>query len=163
MSSLCSSSLESTHSLYPSLSQLLCLLEVEEAGTFITNSSPCDHLTRDWKERLALLNSDFQFVEPVLAARCSLIYCLLQNAAAEVKGQPSPPMELRRLVDHLFESLSDCLLIRAELAREAGSYQGCEGALFSLKHHLSRRSGYGVAESLCPALPWTKALLHMCK
>ena len=31
--SLCSSGLESAYSLYPSLSKLLCLLELEEAGS----------------------------------------------------------------------------------------------------------------------------------
>lgn len=34
--SLCSSGLESTYSLYPSLSKLLCLLELEEAGSEVT-------------------------------------------------------------------------------------------------------------------------------
>ena len=155
MSSLCSASLESTYSLYPSLTRLLCLLEVEEAGSLLTNNSPTDQLVKNWRERLALLNSDFQFVEPVLAARCALLHSLLHSAAAEVKGQPSPPNEIRRKVVSLYEALSDGLLIRAESAREAGSYQVCEGALFALKRHISQCSDYGVPESLCPALPWT--------
>ena len=161
MSSLLSTGLESTYALYPLLSQLLCLLEVEEAGSILTSSCPTEQissLVKDWKDRLPLLNSDFQFVEPVLAARCSLLYCLLQNAAAEVKGQVTPPVELRRKVDHLFEALSDSLQTRVEFAREAGSYQVCEGALFALSRHVSQLGCYGVAESLHPSLPWTLKL-----
>lgn len=156
--SLCSTGLESTYGLYPSLSQLLCLLEVEEAGSFQASYSQSDHtlaFLKDWKERLPLLNSDFQFVEPVLAARCSLLYCLLHNAVAEVKGQSPPPMELRRKVEHLYDALAESLLTRVRFAREAGSYQVCEGALFALKRHLGQLGNYGVSESLHPALPWT--------
>ena len=161
MVSLLCTGLESTYSLYPLLSQLLCLLEVEEAGALLTSSSPTDQissLVKDWKDRLPLLNSDFQFVEPVLASRCSLLFCLLQNAASEVKGQSAPPVELRRKVDHLFEALSENLLTRVEFAREAGSYQVCEGALFALNRHVGQLGSYGVAESLHPALPWTLRL-----
>ena len=165
--SLCCTSLESTYALYPSLSQLLSLLEVEEASSSLhqhqlqlasTTSTHHDNsldFVKDWKERLLLLNSDFQFVEPVLATRCSLLYCLLQSAAAEVKGQCSAPIELRRRVEHLFDALTESLLTRAEFAREAGSFQVCEGALFALKQHLSQLGSYGVPESLCPALLWT--------
>ena len=163
--------LESTYSLYPSLGRLLSLVEVEEAGSSLhqhlqlatpntTATPPHDNhsldFIKDWKERLPLLNSDFQFVEPVLATRCSLLYCLLQSAAAEVKGHCSaPPTELRRRVEHLFDALTDNLLTRVEFAREAGSFQVCEGALFALKQHVSLLGSYGVPESLYPALPWT--------
>lgn len=157
--SLCSTGLESTYALYPALSQLLSLLEVEEAASLLTDHSHLpDQLFKEWKDRLPLLNSEFQFIEPVLATRCSLLYCLLQNAAAEVKGQVAPHMDLRRRVDHLFEALTESFLTRVDFAREAGAYQVCEGALFALKQHLSQLSGYGVSESLHPALPWTLRL-----
>ena len=163
--SLCSTGLESTYGLYPYLSQLLSLLEVEEASsslqqhlTLANTSSARDQsleFIKDWRERLPLLNSDFQFVEPVLATRCSLLHCLLQSAAREVKGQVSAPAELRRRVEHLFDALTESLLMRAEFAREAGSFQACEGALFSLKQHIAQIGDYSVPESLYPALPWT--------
>ena len=169
--SLSCTGLESTYSLYPSLSRLLSLLEVEEAGsslhqhlqlanpTTTHNHVNHDHsldFIKDWKERLPLLNSDFQFVEPVLATRCSLLYCLLQSAAVEVKGQCStPPTGVQRRVEHLFDALTESLLMRAKFAREAGSFQACEGALFALKQHVSLLGSYGVPESLYPALPWT--------
>ena len=168
--SLCCTGLESTYGLYPSLGRLLSLLEVEEAGSSLhqhlqlanptTTNHHDDHdnsldFIKDWKERLLLLNSDFQFVEPVLATRCSLLYCLLQSAAAEIKGQcHAPPTELRRRVEHLFNALTESLLTRVEFAREAGSFQVCEGALFALKQHVSQLASYGVPESLYPALPW---------
>ena len=174
--SLSCTGLESTYGLYPSLGRLLSLLEVEEAGSSLQqhlqqlagNMTTPTHLhdtydhshsldfIKDWKERLPLLNSDFQFVEPVLATRCSLLHCLLQSAAAEVKGHSSaPPTALRRRVEHLFDALTESLLTRAKFAREAGSFQVCEGALFALKQHVSLLGSYGVPESLSPALPWT--------
>ena len=173
--SLSCTGLESTYGLYPSLSRLLSLLEVEEAGfslhqhlqmanptattTPLHQHDDLDHsldFIKDWKERLPLLNSDFQFVEPVLATRCSLLYCLLQSAAAEVKGHcAAPPTGLRCRVEHLFDAMTESLLTRAEFAREAGCYQVCEGALFALKQHVSFLGSYGVPESLYPALPWT--------
>lgn len=159
MRSFCCTSLESTCSLYPLLSQLLCLLEVEEASSLLASSADrIPAFVREWKERLPLLNSDFQFIEPVLATRCSLLYCLLQNAAAEVKGQSCPPVEVCRKVDHLFDALNESLLTRVEFARQAGCYQVCEGALFSLKRHLSQIGSYGVSKSLCSTLPWTLKL-----
>lgn len=159
--SLCCSGLESTYALYPALSQLLSLLEVEEAGSLLTDHSQPDQVSsffRDWKDRLPLLNSDFQFVEPVLATRCSLLFCLLQNTSAEVKGEVAPPMELRHRVDQLFKALTESLLTRVEVAREAGAYQVCEGALFALKQHIGQLNSYGVSESLHSDLPWTVRL-----
>ena len=173
--SLSCTGLESTYGLYPPLSHLLSLLEVEEAGsslqqhlqqlagnaTAIPTRLHDDHdhsldFIKDWKERLPLLNSDFQFVDPVLSTRCSLLHCLLQSAAAEVKGHSStPPTGLRRRVEHLFGALTESLLTRAEFAREAGSFQVCESALFSLKQRVSLLGSYGIPESLYPALPWT--------
>ena len=215
--SLCSSGLESAYSLYPSLSKLLCLLELEEAGsevnrlgflTFVceemkfcvprtcsvsrsvvfptpmhayilhihhtlthahlhpthytlghthmhshshiqihTPSHP--HITHyahipshththwcssvsvadptflsDWKKRLPYIkDSDFQFVEPVLALRSSILHSLLRRTAVECAQEASPPIHLRRKVERVFGGLTDTLLTQARLAREAGRYQ----------------------------------------
>ena len=159
--SLCCSGLESTYALYPALSQLLSLLEVEEAGSLLTDRSQRDQVSsffEEWKKRLPLLNSDFQFVEPVLATRCALLFCLLQNAVTEVKGEVSPPVELCRRVDHLFKALTESLLTRVEVAREAGAYQVCEGALFALKQHIGQLGSYGISKSMHSDLPWTVRL-----
>lgn len=67
-------------------------------------------------------------------------------------------MELRCRVDHLFKALTESLLTRVEVAREAGAYQVCEGALFALKQHVGQLASYGVSESLHSDLPWTVRL-----
>lgn len=128
--SLCSTGLESTYSLYPSLSKLLSLLELEEASqSTLSNHTPSSsqdmtlEFLKDWTERLPYLDSDFQFIEPVLALRHSVLHCLLQAASKEVKGHREENVTARRKVEGLFGAVRDNLLTQARLAREAGKYQ----------------------------------------
>ena len=126
--SLCSTGLESTYSLYPSLSKLLSLLELEEASQSTlsdhtpSSSQDMDFL-KDWTDRLPYLDSDFQFVEPVLALRHSTIHCLLRAAGQEVNSHGDENVTVRRKVEGLFGAVRDNLLTQAKLAREAGRYQ----------------------------------------
>ena len=122
---LCSTGLESTYSVYPFLSKLLCLVEMEEASKTREAALKEDDLffLRDWKERLLLLDNDFQFVEPVLAVRCAVLHSLLQSCASEVKGCVSPPTEMRRKTECLFEALTQTLLTQTRLARDAAKFQ----------------------------------------
>lgn len=124
--SLCSTGLESTYSLYPFLSKLLCLVELEEAsGMREATQSNEDSLPflKDWKERLLLLDNDFQFVEPVLSLRCAVLHSLLQSYASEVKSRVSPPVALRRKTECVFEALTQTLLTQTRLARDATKFQ----------------------------------------
>ena len=78
----------------------------------------------DWKKRLPYIkDSDFQFVEPVLALRSSILHSLLRRTTMECAQETSPPIHLRRRVERVFGGLTDTLLTRARLAREAGRYQ----------------------------------------
>ena len=78
----------------------------------------------DWKKRLPYIkDSDFQFVEPVLALRSSILHSLLRRTAVECAQEASPPIHLRRKMERVFGGLTDTLLTRARLAREAGRYQ----------------------------------------
>ena len=78
----------------------------------------------DWKKRLPYIkDSDFQFVEPVLALRSSILHSLLRRMAVECAQEVSPPIHLRRKVERVFGGLTDTLLTQARLAREAGRYQ----------------------------------------
>ena len=88
-------------------------------------SPPAANLTylSDWKNRLPYMDSDFQFVEPVLTLRSSILHSLLRRTAMECGREASPPVSLRRRVERLFAALTDTLLTQARLAREAGSYQ----------------------------------------
>lgn len=125
--SLCSSGLESTYDLYPSLSKSLCLLEIEEASA--AHALPPDHshllgdlaFLQDWEDRNSFLNSDFQFVEPVLAVRGSVLHQLLQVGVAEADS--SVPVEQKRKVECVFDALKKTLLTHSRWAREAAKYQ----------------------------------------
>ncbi len=123
---LCCGGLESTYSLYPSLSKLLSLLELEEASTSVLVSPQSSQdaglgFLDDWAVRLPHLDCDYQFVEPVLAQRHSILHCLLQAAGREGKGRSD--VWTRRRVEGLFGAIRDNLLTQAQLAREAGRYQ----------------------------------------
>ncbi len=117
---LCGGSLESTYSLYPSLSKLLSLLELEEASV----SPPDSELgfLADWALRLPHLDCDYQFVEPVLALRHAVLNSLLRATGREGRERDLD-VGTKRKLERLFEAIKDNLLIQAQLAREAGRYQ----------------------------------------
>ena len=106
--------------MYPSLGRLLSLLELEEAG-----SSSDLHFLVDWKQRLPYMDSDFQFVEPVLALRSSVLHGLLVRSSHEGNSAEGEelPVEIRRKREGLFAALTETLLTQARMAREAGQYQ----------------------------------------
>ena len=132
--SLCSSGLASAYSLYPSLSKLLCLLELEEASV-AHSPSTSDHphtlgnlsFLHDWQDRLSHLNRDMKFVDPVLAVRRSVLHSLLRVGIGEVGsvagGVACVPVEQRRKVEGVFTALSETLLTHSQWAREAQNYQ----------------------------------------
>ena len=127
--SLCSAGLESTYDLYPSLSKSLCLLEIEEASAAHALTTEPGHTLTDlaflqeWQDRLMFLDSDFQFVEPVLAVRGSVLHQLLQVGVAEASEGGSVGTEERRKVEGIFEALKKTLLTHSKRAREAAKYQ----------------------------------------
>ena len=106
--------------MYPSLGRLLSLLELEEAG----NSADLRFLA-DWKQRMPYMDSDFQFVEPVLALRSSVLHGLLVRSSHEGSSEQGGelPVEIRRKREGLFAALTETLLTQARMAREAGRYQ----------------------------------------
>ena len=134
--SLWSTGLESTYGLYPSLSKLLCLLEIEESSMARAPSPDHSHSLRDlsflhdWDDRLSHLNSDLQFVEPVLAVRGSVLHHLLQVGLAELdgeggggRGESGVRAEERKGVELVYKALSKTLLTHARWAREAANFQ----------------------------------------
>lgn len=133
--SLLSTGLESTYGLYPALSKLLCLLEIEEASVARTPTTDHTHslndlsFLRDWQDRLPHLNSDLQFVSPVLAVRGSVLHGLLQVglAGAGLQGVGGGAVrgekEDRSKVEQVYVALSKTLLTHARWAREASNFQ----------------------------------------
>lgn len=82
---------------------------------------------RNWKERLPYMDSDFQFVEPVLALRASVLHGLMCRSVAEVGREAGreagSSLGARRKVEQLFGLLTETLFTQAKLAREAARYQ----------------------------------------
>ncbi len=66
------------------------------------------------------MDSDFQFVEPVLALRCSVLHALMCRSVGKEGGNSLPA---RRKVERLFGLLTETLLSQARLARGAARFQ----------------------------------------
>ena len=126
MQSLVFSGLESTYSLYPSFSKLLCLLEVEEAskarGRAHDHTHSLDFL-QDWQRRLPHLNADFRFVEPVLALRASILRCLLLVVTTDVNSEGGISVEGQKRMQGVVKALSETLFAQSRCAREAANFQ----------------------------------------
>lgn len=73
------------------------------------------------------MDSDFQFVEPVLALRASVLHGLMCRSAGEVGREAGreagSSLGARRKVEQLFGLLTETLFTQAKLAREAARYQ----------------------------------------
>jgi len=116
-------SLESVRSVYPSLSRLQCIVELENFGSIINGTE--DSLVDIWNERFPLPDNDFEFLEPVLALRTSMLQTLVT---------------LRRLKSHSPEKLARAykdlaihLEMQAKRARWSHNPQVAEKALFRLR------------------------------
>ena len=92
------------------------------------------------------MDSDFQFVEPVLSLRSSILHSLLRRTAVECGREASPPVSLRRRAERLFVALTGTLLTQARLAREAGCYQvGGDLCYCNLKPQMTIQSSHSVS------------------
>eukprot|EP00058_Branchiostoma_floridae_P018809 XP_002604298.1 hypothetical protein BRAFLDRAFT_88587 [Branchiostoma floridae] len=120
---LASTGLESARSVYPHLVRLRCLIELQDFKTLVTDSTSCDdarQLVQKWEAQTPLLQNDFDFVEPVLALRSTL----LQLAGGAGGGERGAVLR-EALVTHL-EMLARC-------ARKAARFQVAERAIHTLK------------------------------
>jgi len=115
-------SLESVRSVYPSLSRLQCIVELENFGSIMNSTD--DSMIDIWKERFPLPDNDFEFLEPVLALRTSMLQTLVT---------------LRKRKTHSLEKLARAykdLAIHLEMqAKTARSHnpQVAEKSLFRLR------------------------------
>lgn len=82
-----------------------------------------------WATRLPHLDTDYQFVEPVLALRHSVLHTLLRGGGKEGRGG-ALDVRTRRRQEGLFTAIKDNLLTQAQLAREAGRYQVSVARIF---------------------------------
>ncbi|XP_038077010.1 serine-protein kinase ATM-like [Patiria miniata] len=121
---LCHVSIESAYSVYPMLSRLQGLVEMEDFGAMLLKNQQPNSVLQSWTSQLALMDNDFEFAEPTLALRTVLLQLLLEKSDANNRTQA-------------YEGLVAHLKNHTEIARKAESFQIAEKALATL-HDLHR-------------------------
>ncbi|XP_014671561.1 PREDICTED: serine-protein kinase ATM-like [Priapulus caudatus] len=111
--------LETTRNIYPALSSLQCLNELEQALPVICRAELVGDLLQRWQHSDVYSVADYDFVEPVLSLRCAVLSVLARRrGAANVDLQGALMTSLERL---------------SRLAREAGLLQIAEKNIFRIK------------------------------
>ncbi|XP_066103499.1 serine-protein kinase ATM [Saccopteryx bilineata] len=132
---LCKGSLESVYSLYPTLSRLQAIGELENIGELFSRSvmdrQPSEVYTKWWKHSQLLKDSDFSFQEPIMALRTVILQILMEQ---EMKNSQKECFK-DILTKHLVEF--------SVLARTFKNTQLPEKAIFQIKQYNS--TGCGVS------------------
>ncbi|XP_033125672.1 serine-protein kinase ATM-like [Anneissia japonica] len=113
---LCHVSLESNQNVYPLLCELQMLNEVQNSMHYIKNNRS-DSVSESWKDISTVQDLDFEFVEPVLAIRSSIL---------DIAYTLNPGLMI------LQDVMSQHMLSQSELARKAGRYHIAERAVAQL-------------------------------
>lgn len=114
---------ESTSLLYPVMSKLQSLLEVEEMAQVLAGQREVKALLLPWKQRLSTMYADYCHVEPVLSLRCVLLRLLLSHSTENGAGNGGGGASPMGVIEELYSTIGATLLWQAELARKAGQYQ----------------------------------------
>ncbi|XP_035311971.1 serine-protein kinase ATM isoform X5 [Cricetulus griseus] len=130
---LCKGSLESVYSLYPILSRLQALGELENMGELFSRSvtdRDCSEVYLKWQKHSQLLkDSDFSFQEPLMALRTVILEILVQKEMENSQGGCSKDMLTKHLVEF------------SVLARTFKNTQLPERAIFKIKQYNSAICG----------------------
>ncbi|KAM9038350.1 serine-protein kinase ATM isoform X1 [Sarcophilus harrisii] len=130
---LCKGSLESVYSLYPALSRLQAIGELENIGKLFSRSITDRELTEvygKWQRQSQLLkDSDFGFQEPIMALRTVILETLMKKETEDSQREGIKNI----LIKHLVEL--------SVLARTARNTQLPERAMFQIKQYTSARCG----------------------
>ncbi|XP_029063541.1 serine-protein kinase ATM isoform X3 [Monodon monoceros] len=133
---LCKGSLESVYSLYPTLSRLQAIGELENIGELfsrsITDRQPSEVYIKWWKHSQLLKDSDFSFQEPIMALRTVILEILMEKEMENSQRECLKDI----LTKHLVEL--------SVLARTFKNTQLPERAIFQIKQYNS--SSCGVSE-----------------
>ncbi|XP_043928554.1 serine-protein kinase ATM isoform X2 [Protopterus annectens] len=145
---LCKGSLESVYALYPTLSRLQALTELESVGQLFVRPF-CDIALKDvyckWQKQLHLLkDSDFNFLESVLALRTVILETLLENETDDASK------------DSIKDILTKHLMQLSEVARTASNTQLPERAIFQIKQHIPARFGVALWQLEEAQVFWAK-------
>uniref|UniRef100_A0A4X2LA63 Serine-protein kinase ATM n=1 Tax=Vombatus ursinus TaxID=29139 RepID=A0A4X2LA63_VOMUR len=130
---LCKGNLESVYSLYPTLSRLQAIGELENIGQLFSRSITDRELTevcgKWWKQSQLLKDSDFGFQEPIMALRTVILQTLMEEETETSQREGIKDI----LTKHLVEL--------SILARTARNTQLPERAIFQIKQYTSARCG----------------------
>ncbi|OXU25092.1 hypothetical protein TSAR_000011 [Trichomalopsis sarcophagae] len=121
---LCNISLESCRAVYPKLSQLQMLREIEELSS--SHSDDYEILLANWKKQQYIYNSNFQYIEPILSQRAVMF-----KIREPIKSSPI-----------IKDALIDVHLETARLAQQQGHINVAARSLETLsKVDLNNESG----------------------
>ncbi|XP_064144943.1 serine-protein kinase ATM isoform X1 [Loxodonta africana] len=130
---LCKGSLESVYSLYPTLSRLQAIGELENAGELFSRSVTDRQLSEvyvKWRKHSQLLkDSDFSFQEPIMALRTVILEILMEKEMESSQRECFKDI----LTKHLVEL--------SVLARTFKNTQLPERAIFQIKQYNSTSCG----------------------
>ncbi|XP_037361576.1 serine-protein kinase ATM [Talpa occidentalis] len=133
---LCKGSLESVYSLYPTLSRLQAIGELENIGDLfsrsVTGRQPSEVYMKWRKHSQLLKDSDFSFQEPIMALRTVILEMLMEKEMAHSQRECLKDI----LTKHLVEL--------SVLARTFKNIQLPERAIFQIKQYNS--ASHGVSE-----------------
>ncbi|XP_066028150.1 serine-protein kinase ATM isoform X2 [Pocillopora verrucosa] len=119
-------SLESVRSVYPSLTRLQCIVELENFGNMMNSTE--DNMVDIWNERFPLPDNDFEFLEPSLALRTTMLHTVVKLRY----GKRNDAGGLMRL-GRSYKDLATHLEMQARLARRSHNPQVAEKALFRIR------------------------------
>ncbi|XP_004614157.2 serine-protein kinase ATM [Sorex araneus] len=130
---VCKGSLESVYSLYPTLSRLQAIAELENIGELISRSvpgKPPTEIYNKWRKHSQLLkDSDFSFQEPIMALRTVILEILMEKQMENAQKECFKDI----LTKHLIEL--------STLARTFKNTQLPERAIFQIKQYNSASCG----------------------
>lgn len=119
-------SLESVRSVYPSLTRLQCLVELESFGNSINSAE--NSLVDVWNERFPLPDNDFEFLEPLLALRSSMLQTLVI-----LRSKKNDSREDVINLARAYKDFAVHLEMQAKMARRSNNPQVAEKALFRIR------------------------------
>ncbi|XP_057606316.1 serine-protein kinase ATM isoform X6 [Hippopotamus amphibius kiboko] len=130
---LCKGSLESVYCLYPTLSRLQAIGELENIGELFSRSTtdrqPSEVYIKWWKHSQLLKDSDFSFQEPIMALRTVILEILMEKEMEDSQRECLRDI----LTKHLVEL--------SVLARTFKNTQLPERAIFQIKQYNSASCG----------------------
>ena len=118
---------EKSTTIYPVLSKLQCLTEIEELASVLFGDSPLQDVLLSWQHRLMVMDANYSYTEPVLALRCTLLRFLLSVAKQQDCNQQEDYQK------EIFVALRSTLAQQADRARKACQFQVGIAAVLHLR------------------------------